>query len=190
MTALAVGVSACGGSGGASSNSQTNTSTYTIGGGITGLTTEGLVLANGTDSVAPVSGALSFVFPIAVATGTAYDVTVQLQPDGLTCSVSDGSGTVGSANVTSVSIACVPTTYTIGGTISGLTTSGLVLANGSVTVSPATGATMFTFSTPVPADTAYNVTVATQPTGLTCTVSNGTGVVLTSSVNDVVVSCQ
>jgi len=190
VSALAAGLAACGGSSGGSSAGSQNTNTYTIGGSISGLTTQGLVLANGQDSVAPNAGDLNFVLPTAVAAGTSYGVTVQLQPDGLTCSVADGSGTVGTANVTSVAVTCVPSAYTVGGTISGLTTSGLVLANGSATVSPAAGATAFTFSTPVPGDTAFNVTVATQPGGLTCTVSNGTGVVLTSSVNNVVVSCK
>jgi len=192
VTALAVGLAACGGGSSGSSSSSTglqDTNTYTIGGGISGLTTQGLVLANGSDSVSPIPGALSFVFQDAVVAGTAYSVIVQLQPDGLTCSVSNGSGTVGSANVTNVSIACVPSSYSVGGTISGLTASGLVLANGSDTVNPASGATAFTFPTSVPADTAFDVTVATQPAGLTCTVTNGVGVVLTSSVTNVAVSC-
>jgi len=189
---LAFGLAACGGGGssGNTSTSQPAPNTYTIGGGISGLSTQGLVLANGTDSASPNPGDLSFVFPTAVAAGTAYAVTIQLQPDGLTCSVSNGSGTVGTANVTSISVACVPSAFSVGGTISGLAASGLVLANGSDTVSPASGATTFTFQTPVPADTSFNATVATQPTGLTCTVSNGTGVVLTSSVSNVAVSCQ
>jgi hypothetical protein len=39
-----------------------------------------------------------------------------------------------------------PATYTIGGKMAGLTAGGLVLANGSDTVSPAPNATTFTFS--------------------------------------------
>ena len=39
------------------------------------------------------------------------------------------------------------TTYTIGGAISGLSATGLVLANGSDTVSPAANATSFVFPT-------------------------------------------
>jgi len=186
MMTLVSGLSACGGSSGVS-NTQ-NTSTYTIGGGISGLTTQGLVLANGSDSVSPNAGDLNFVFPTAVAVGTSYAVTVQLQPDGLTCSVTNGSGTVGTANVTSVAVACAASSFSVGGTISGLTVSGLVLANGGSTVSPASGATSFSFNS-VPADTSYNVTIATQPSGLICTVSNGTGVLLTSSVTNVAINC-
>jgi hypothetical protein len=189
VVAIPVVLDGCGGSTSVSNSSQTSNTTYTIGGSLSGLTTQGLILANGTDSDSPNPGDLSFVFPTAVVAGTAYDVTVQLQPDGLVCTVTNGSGTVGSANVSSVAVDCVPATFTVGGTISGLTAAGLVLANGSATVSPPSGATTFTFPTPVPADTAFTVTVMTQPTGLTCTVTNGTGVVLTSSVTNVSVAC-
>jgi hypothetical protein len=66
-----------------------------------------------------------------------------------------------------------PQTFTIGGTVSGLTagTSVVLQNNGgnNLTVS-ANGS--FTFSTPA---TSYNVTVLTQPTGLNCMVTDGTG---------------
>ena len=38
--------------------------------------------------------------------GQAYSVTVQTNPSGQVCTVSNGSGTVGSANVTSVAVSC------------------------------------------------------------------------------------
>ena len=189
-TALAGTLYGCGGGGSSGGSNPQAPSTYTVGGGITGLSTQGLVLANGTDSVSPNPGDLSFVMPTAVVTGTSYNVVVQLQPDGLNCTVSNGSGSVGTANVTDVSVACVAATYGIGGAITGLTASGLTLSNGSDTVSPAAGATTFVFPTKVPANTAFNVLVASEPTGLTCLVSNGTGVVLTSSVTNVAVSCH
>ncbi len=81
------------------------------------------------------------------------------------------------------------TTYSVGGTISGLTASGLVLANGADTFSPAVGATAFTFAGRLTDGTAYEVTVATQPPGVTCTIAGGSGVIATSNVTDVTVSC-
>jgi len=91
---------------------------YTIGGTISGLTQGGLMLANGADNVSPAANATSFVFPTALATGVNYSVTVTTQPNGLTCSVTNGSGTVGSSNVTNVQVACtaIAASYTIGGT--------------------------------------------------------------------------
>jgi hypothetical protein len=125
-----------------------------------------------------------------VAAGTSYAVTVQLQPDAVNCTVSGGSGVVGSANVTDVAVTCASAAFTVAGTISGLTGNGLVLADGTDTTSAAPGATTFTFSTKLASAASFNVTVTTQPAGQTCTVSNGTGVILTSSVNNVALTCH
>ena len=91
--------------------------------------------------------------------------------------------------MTDVAVTCAAAAFTVGGTISGLTGSGLVLANGTDTTSPAPGATAFTFPTKMASAASFNVTVSTQPAGQTCTVSNGTGVILTSSVSNVVITC-
>lgn len=80
-------------------------------------------------------------------------------------------------------------TYSIGGTIGGLTGSGLVLANGNDTVSPATGATSFTFATELGSGTSYAVTVKTQPSSELCQVANGSGKVASAAVTSVMVSC-
>ena len=113
--------------------------------------------------------------PKAVLYGTAYAVTVKTQPTGLTCSVSHGSGVMPAEAVTNVSVVCADKTYPLGGSISGLSASGLVLENGSDTLAVNSGATSFTMPTPVPFGAPYAVTVETQPAGLTCTVSNASG---------------
>jgi len=82
-----------------------------------------------------------------------------------------------------------PTMYTLGGTVSGLTVGGLVLANGSATLPIGSGATSFTFSSALPAGSAYAVTVKTSPTGFSCTVTNGSGTA-SANVQNVAVSCQ
>lgn len=185
---------ACGGGGGGGSSTATSSSaaaapTYTVGGSISGLSSQGLILVNGTDTATPNPGDTSFTFPTAVVAGTSYDVSVQLQPDTENCTVAGGSGVVGSANVTDVAVTCASAAFTVGGTISGLTGNGLVLADGTDTTNPAPGATTFTFPTKLATATSFNVTVSTQPTGQTCTVGNGTGVILTSSVNNVAITC-
>ncbi|MBK9500918.1 MAG: DUF1566 domain-containing protein [Leptospiraceae bacterium] len=163
--------------------------TYTIGGTITGLTATGLVLQNNAgNNLTVASGATSFTFSTAIATGTAYAVTVKTQPTGLTCTVSSGTGTA-TANVTTPSITCAAVTYTIGGTITGLTATGLVLQNNAGNdLTVASGATTFTFSTAIATGTAYAVTVKTQPTGLFCTVTSGTGTA-TANVTAVTLAC-
>jgi uncharacterized repeat protein (TIGR03803 family) len=82
-----------------------------------------------------------------------------------------------------------PATYTVGGSISGLTAGGLILANGSQTVSPAANATSFVFPTQSTSGTSYSVSVQTEPTGQTCTVSSASGTVTTANVTNVVVTC-
>lgn len=168
-----------------------NPLSYTIGGSITGLTANGLVLRNnGGDDLALFSGDTSFVFSMPVAAGASYNVTVASQPTGLTCTVSNGSNINVTANVTSVSITCSTTNFTIGGSISGLSASGLVLRNnGADDLLVASGATTFQFTTPVAYAGSYNVTVATQPAGLTCTVSNASGINVTSNINSITVTC-
>ena len=185
---ISTGLAGCGGG----DDSSSPAPTYTVGGSISGLSAGGLVLANGTDTVSPVSGATSFTFPTAHVSGTSYAVTVQSQPTALTCAVAPtgGSGTISSANVTNVQVSCTANTYSIGGTISGLTTGGLVLENGSDTLSPAANAATFTFATKLTSGATYAVTVETQPFGLSCQVSNATGTVPSAAVTNVNVTCS
>lgn len=100
------------------------------------------------------------------------------------CGGGSSSGSSGSA-----SGAPPPTTFTIGGSVSGLTASGLVLLNnGGNALSVPANTTTFTFSTSVASGTAYAITIQTQPTGEHCTVVNGSGMA-SADVASVGVSC-
>ncbi len=81
-----------------------------------------------------------------------------------------------------------PAPAALSGTIDGLVQIGLVLKNGAETISPAANATSFSFTTLLPYNTAYAVTVQQQPAGQSCQVSNGSGMsgVTTATI---VVSC-
>lgn len=84
-------------------------SSYTLGGTITGLAGTGLALQTGVgDVVSPTTNG-SFTFPAQLADNASYVVSVMTQPSNpaQVCTVSNGSGTVAGANVTSVSVACV-----------------------------------------------------------------------------------
>jgi hypothetical protein len=94
----------CGG--GAGGPGGTLPPTYSIGGTITGLSGSGLTIAYGSQTLSPATGAATFVFPTAMSAGTAYSVTVQSQPAGQTCLVTNGTGTVGPANVTTIQLSC------------------------------------------------------------------------------------
>jgi hypothetical protein len=180
----------CGGSSGGGSTPPQPT-TYTVGGSDSGLTGTGLVLQNNGGNSLSVSANGAFTFSNSVESGATYSVTVSTQPTDQTCTVTNGGGTA-TANVTSVQVACSnlpPATYTIGGTVSGLTGTGLVLQDkggNNLTVS-ANGT--FTFSNSVTGGEAYDVTVLTQPTGQSCTVSNPSGTA-TANVTNVQVSCS
>lgn len=78
--------------------------------------------------------------------------------------------------------------YTVGGSVSGLTGTGLVLQNNGGDDRAVTADGAFTFTTSVGAGNPYTVTVFTQPTGQTCTVQNGSGTAL-ANVSNVAVSC-
>jgi hypothetical protein len=162
---------------------------YSIGGTITGLTRTGLVLANGSDSLSISANATTFTLPAAVAFGASYSVTVTTQPPHMTCSVGSGSGTMPASAVTNVSIACSATAYMLGGTISGLTAGGLILANGADRLSVAANAAMFSMPAGLAVATVYNLTIAAQPAGLTCSVTNGSGTMSAADVNNVQIAC-
>lgn len=78
--------------------------------------------------------------------------------------------------------------YSIGGSVSGLSGTLVLQDDGGDNLSLTTNGA-FTFSTPLGANAAYSVTIATQPTTSTCSVSNGAGTVQ-AAVSSVVVLCS
>jgi hypothetical protein len=83
----------------------------------------------------------------------------------------------------------VPLTYTVGGSVTGLASGqSVALLNNAGNSTTVNSNTSFTFSTAINSGGAYAVTVGTQPTGQTCTVTNGSGNV-SANVTNVSVSC-
>jgi len=159
---------------------------------ISGLSGTGLILQNnGGDNLGinPKAATTTFSFNTSLADGSPYSVTVLTQPSGQTCSVSSGSGFIGTGDVT-IPVTCsdIPT-YTIGGTASGLSGSGLVLQNNSGDNLPITGSGAFVFGTSLTSTSSYNVTVFAQPSGQTCAVTSGSGTVASSNITGVQVNC-
>jgi len=167
-------------------------SIYTVGGTLSGLAggaTVVLKLNGGNDL--PVTANGSFTFSGGLLDGATYAVTVGTQPSSppQSCTVSNSSGTISGANVTGVSVTCVTlATYTVGGTINGLTGSGLKLKLNNGADLAASGTT-FTFPDHLVTGTNYAVTVSAQPVGQTCTVASGTGSIANSDVTSVAVNC-
>lgn len=179
---LAAALAACSGS--------RNTTSVNLSGNVTGLTDSGLVLSNGVSLVTVNANANAFAFPSRVLIGSQYSVQVASLPPTLICTVANGNGvSTGNSDINNVQVTCVARNN-LGGTITGLAASGLILANGNDTVRPAAGAQSFTFGGKVGQGFSYGVTVLQQPAGETCTVANGAGVMGTGDVNSVQVNCQ
>lgn len=165
---------------------------YTIGGAVSGLGAgKTVTLQNlGTDDL-EVTANGSFTFATRLDAGVAYAVTVKTQPNGQRCTVTGGTGTA-TANVSDVQVRCenlAAATYTVGGTVSGLTGGTLVLQNNGRDDLSVVSNGGFTFGTALAGGAAYSVTVRTQPAGHNCTVGNGSGTVGTAHVASVQVSC-
>ena len=187
-------LAACGGGGGGGSTpTPTPTPTFTIGGTLSGLATgASVVLQNSGGNNLTVNANGSFTFSNAVSSGGAYAVTVLTAPSSpnQTCTVTNGSGNA-SANVTNVAVACSTTTHTIGGTVSGLTGTGLVLQSGTGQTLNVSASGNFTFPTALASGSTYAVTVQTQPSAPTqaCTVTSGAGTIGAANVSNIAVNC-
>ena len=162
--------------------------TYSVGGTVSGLSGTVVLQDNGGDNLS-VGTSGAFTFATALATGSAYNVTVKTNPAGQSCSVANGSGTVGSANITNVAVTCTAAaTYSVGGTVSGLSGTVVLQDNGGDNLSVGTSGA-FTFATALATGSAYNVTVKTNPAGQSCSVANGTGTVGSANITNVAVTC-
>src|SRR6202049_83067 len=155
--------SASGSTGGSATGPVTTPTTKTIGGTVTGLTGSGMVIEdNGADDLTIIANG-NFTFKTAVS--GAYAVTIKTQPTSPTqsCTVAFGSGTA-TANVNNVQINC-GSGLTIGGSVSGLIGSGLVIQNNGTNNFQVTGTgnVPFTFSSPVTTGATYAVSILTQP---------------------------
>jgi hypothetical protein len=165
-------------------------STYSVGGTVSGLTGTVILQNNAGDDLSLSSNG-SFIFATEMADSSAYAVTVSTQPTGQTCTVTNGSGTIAAADVTDVVVTCVTDvipTYSVGGTVSGLTGTVILQNNAADDLSLSSNGS-FTFATELADSSAYAVTISTQPTGQTCTVTNGSGTIAAADVTDVGVAC-
>ncbi|HEY8509409.1 MAG TPA: hypothetical protein VIL32_13685, partial [Steroidobacteraceae bacterium] len=117
---------------------------------MSGLAGSGLVLRNNGANPLAISGNGSATFSTALADGAQYSVTVDTQPSNpwQTCTVTNGSGTIQSANVTGIDVTCTTNQYSVGGTVTGLAGSGLKLLQGSEELEIAANGA-FTFPTGV-----------------------------------------
>lgn len=155
---------------------------------VIGLGASPVVLTRGVQDLTVVgNGTVNFSTPL--LSGTSYTVTVKTQPTDRVCTVNSGSGTIGNAAAT-VLVNCSPF-HTVGGTVSGLVGSGLVLRNNGGNDLTITSDGSFTFTQTLADGSSYNVLPAAQPTTpwQTCVVANGGGLIAGADVTTVTVTC-
>lgn len=158
-----------------------------------GVPNSGLVLQNGSDTVSVAAGASRFTFPNTISYGTEYNVTVKTHPQHMSCAPIGGTniGAAGHTTAINVLMRCAQNTYSLSGTITGLTADGLSIINGSngTGMTLVKGATTFTYPEAIPVGVAYGLVVLTQPTGLRCSIANGTDVMGDADRANIVISC-
>jgi hypothetical protein len=107
VSAVLVGIASCGGGSGYGSGGGTPmyTYTYTVGGTITGASgTVTLKLNGGGDMQITGATAQPFTFAGMIANGSTYNV--QVVAANQRCTVANGAGTMGAANITNVAVSC------------------------------------------------------------------------------------
>lgn len=188
--ALALSLASCGGK-----------ASFPISGTIVNLNYDGLVLSTNGMDVKVLAHTTSFTFPNQLSYGEVYNVTLKAQPAHQTCSFASIIGnsatvyngptdTAGRFGAINIGVACSTNSVALGGTITGLTGTGLQLINGSESapVAPAAAAVAFAFPAVLFGAT-YGISVLTQPVGQTCTVANGTGTMTDLAPTNIAVNC-
>ena len=165
---------------------------YGVGGSVSGLLPgRSLVLQDNGNSSTTVSADGAFSFSAGVPSGSNYAITVRSQPDGQSCAITSGSGTIAAGDVLDVSVVCSDDTYNVGVAVSGVNAAGLTLENNGGDPLSISRNGSFNFDTPIASGSTYAVTVSSQPIGEVCTVTQGAGAgtVTDANVAGIVVAC-
>jgi hypothetical protein len=162
--ACALGLAACGGGDG----------DLYLSGAVYNVTKDGLVLQNNDGETVKVTAPYtSFSFPSRVSTDDRFNITAKEFPSNASdCKVNNPTARANYYTIAQISVTCTIKTHKFTVAVNGLTTSGLVIVNGSDRRDVAANTTSVPMND-VYEDGAYGVTILTQPTGQTCTVAGG-----------------
>jgi hypothetical protein len=130
------------------------------------LITGTLVLQNNSGDDLTLTANGSFTFATALADAAAYSVAISTQPTNMTCTVTNGSGTIASANVTSVTVSCTSAVKLI--FITAATTTGNIKGSSSGTDIAAADA-LCAADTNKPDDGTYKAMIVSGTTRRACT---------------------
>jgi hypothetical protein len=135
----------------------------------------------------------SFQLPSSIASGSAYEVIAEVTgPIAQACFVRSGAGTIQAEAVTNIVVTCTTNRFQVGGRLTNLRGSGLVLRDVSgESAAPPSNQTQFALSKTIASGSAYGITVEQNPTGPTqvCQVTNGSGSVRDMDIDSVQVAC-
>ncbi|MGK5095491.1 hypothetical protein WDW89_26205 [Deltaproteobacteria bacterium TL4] len=161
---------------------------YSVSVSVTGLEQgKTLVLQNNGRNDLTIEDNKKFQFTEGIGQGGVYHVTVQSEPQGQTCVVSNAKGVSNAENV-NVGVTCTSKArYSIGGTVVGLLGTVTIQNNGVDLLPLSVNGTFQAFT--VPEGGRYQVSVSASSGGQTCTASNNTGLAK-ANVTDVVITCS
>jgi hypothetical protein len=173
---------------------------FKLSGNVSGLEGSGLelevALDNALNSNLAVDANGAFTFTPTLADGASYAISVTKQPTtpDQDCKVTGGSGKIAGDNVTNIAVDCSTLPLpgrSVGGDVSGLNGSGLVLQNNAADNLTIAADGAFVFATKQMDGQTYDVSVLSQPTNpaQTCTVSGGQGTIDGADVDTVSVKC-
>jgi hypothetical protein len=156
----------------------------TIGGTVTGLNGTLVLYAEGIGNLTLEQNGAYTLPPMPI--NALYNVSVETQPNGQVCEVSNGYGEVPDNDVNNINITC-SSYYTMGGTVSGLSDGQVSLyVNGSLAyiIGEEGNYTLGRYLE----GTRYVVSLYYHSTTQQCNLSNGVGV-MTGDVTDINISC-
>jgi len=104
--------------------------------------------------------------------------------------VNNASGTIVNSDITDVTVSCitVASSYSIGGSVTGLNGSLVLQNNGGDNLTLTTNGT-FAFSTELLSGVGYGVTILSSPAAQNCSLSNASGTTNNADITNVAISC-
>jgi len=159
----------------------TNTVNDTISVTTTGLTGTLVVQDSKSDKLTFTTNSTQ-TFATSYASGSTYSVTVLTQPTGQTCTLSSNSTGTITSNITVTATCVTNPVYSISVAVTGLTSGSLVVQDSQSDSLTFTTNNTQTFAKSYASGSTYSVTVESQPTGQTCTLSSNSSGTITSNI--------
>jgi hypothetical protein len=170
-------------------------SEYSVSGSVAGLDASQVILKSNLDDEITIEANGRFVFSSVYENGTNYQVLITVQPDSQTCRISNANGQIAGEDVTNVTVVCENNTtpaasYSVSGTVTGLTNSQLVIQSNLSDEITLDVDGSFVFSTTFENGTNYQVLITIQPEAQICTISNANGQIADEDVTNVIIICE